>query len=345
MGRGDQVNRGDSRMKPRLHRFFSRFANLARVLALGAAGLGAHGLASAADYPEHPIHLIVPYAAGGGTDIVARMLAEKLTASLGQQVIVENRAGAATQSGTGLVARASPDGYTLLMGTANLATNVPLFAHLPYDAEKNLTPICLVTKVPVYLFVNAASPIQNVKDLIARSKTVADGLSYATAGTGSIPHLAGEMFKNETHASIVHIPYKGSAEAVTSLIGGQVASSFDNLPPMQAQVAAGKARPIAIAMRQRSALLPKVPTLAELGYPIEAYSWWGVLAPAGTPAPIIERLNREILAALKPADVRERFKQLGIEPVGSSPAEFEAHIRSETAKWTRVVKAAGIQPE
>jgi tripartite-type tricarboxylate transporter receptor subunit TctC len=323
----------------------SSMRGLAGRVALVAAGMVVSAAACAAGYPDHPIRLIVPYAAGGGTDIVARMLAQRLTESLGQQVIVENHAGAATQSGTALVVRAAPDGYTLLMGTANLATNAPLFAHLAYDAQTNLAPVSLVTKVPVYLFVNATSPVKSPSDLIARSKATPGGMSYATAGTGSIPHLAGEMLRSETHADIVHIPYKGSSEAATALIGGQVAFSLDNLPPLQSQLKAGTVRALAIAMPQRSSLLPAVPTLTELGYPIEAYSWWGVLAPAGTPAAVIERLNREVLAALKPQDVRDRFKELGIEPVGSTPEEFAAHIRAETVKWTRVVKAAGIQPE
>ena len=320
-------------------------SRLVRGFALLASGLFFSAAALPAGYPDHPIRLIVPYAAGGGTDIVARMLAQRLTDSLGQQVIVENHAGAATQSGTALVVRAAPDGYTLLMGTANLATNAPLFAHLSYDAQKDLAPISLVTTVPVYLFVAASSPIKSASDLVSRSKATPGGMSYATAGTGSIPHLAGEMFRAETHADIVPIPYKGSSEAVTSLIGGQVAFSLDNLPPLQAQLKAGKVRALAIAMPQRSLLLRLVPTLTELGSPIEAYSWLGVLTPAGTPVAVIDRLNRDILAALKPREVRDHFKELGIEPVGSTPEEFAAHIRAETVKWTKVVKAAGIQPE
>ncbi len=303
------------------------------------------GSASAQNYPNKTIKLIVPYAAGGGTDVVARLLAQKLSESMGQQVIVENKAGAATQAGTSAVAKAAPDGYTLLMGTANLATNVPLFAKLPYDAQADLAPVTLVTKVPVYIFVNAASPIKDVRDLLARARTTSGGLSYATAGAGSVPHLAGEMFKGASKSDLVHIPYKGSSEAVTSLIGGQTVLSFDNLPPMSAYVKSGKARAIAIAMPQRSSLLPDVPTLRELGYPVEAYSWWGVLAPAGTPPAIIERLNKEIAAILKERDMQERFAQQGIEPVGSSPAEFAAHIRAETGKWSKVVKDVGIKPE
>lgn len=310
------------------------------------ACLGGAALPALADtYPSKPIRLIVPYAAGGGTDTVARLLGQKLSASMGQQVIVENRPGASTQLGTSAVVTAAPDGYTLLMGTANLATNVPLFAKLPYDAQKDLMPVSLVTKVPVYLFVNESSPIKDVATLVSRSKATPGGLSYGTAGNGSIPHLAGEMFNTATKSGLVHVPYKGSSEAATALLGGQVALAFDNLPPMNAYVKAGRVKPVAIALPARSALLPNVPTLAELGVPMEAYSWWGVMAPAGTPAPVVERLNKEILAALQLPDVKERFMQQGIEPVGSSPADFGKHIRAETEKWSRIVRDANIKPE
>ena len=319
-------------------------SRLRAALAAGLAlALTVQTVAADEAYPSHPIRLIVPYAAGGGTDTVARLLGQKLGEILGQQVIVENKAGAATQIGTAAVAKAAPDGYTLLMGTANLATNVALFAKLPYDADTELAPVSLVTKVPVYLFVNTDSPVRSVKDLVALSKSTADGLSYATAGTGSVPHLAGEMFRAKSGANIVHIPYKGSSEAVTALLGHQVNLSFDNLQPMNSYLKANKVRALAVTTAERSALLPDVPTMKELGYPIDAYSWWGVLAPAGTPASIINRLNGAIQEALKPAEIRERFAQQGIEPVGSSPAEFAAHIRSEIDKWTNTARAAGVQ--
>lgn len=301
--------------------------------------------AIASDYPTKPVRLIVPYAAGGGTDIVARLLAQKLGKRLGQSFIVENKAGAATQAGTAAVANAAPDGYTLLMGTANLATNVPLFKKLPYDVDKDLAPVSLVTKVPVYLFVTPNSPIKSAKDIVGLSKTTKGGLSWASAGIGSIPNLAGELFHAQTKADMTHIPYKGSSESVIAVASGQTAFAFDNLPPFAAQVAAGKVKPIAVALPQRSTLTPDVPTLQELGIPVVAFSWWGVLAPAGTPAAIVDRLNKEIVAIVKEPDVKERFAQLGIEGVGSTPAEFSTHLQSETRKWSEVVKAAGIQPE
>ncbi len=319
--------------------------SLIRCLAATCMGALAAASALAQPYPARPVKLVVPYAAGGGTDVAARLLAQKLGERLGQPFVVENRAGAATQAGTAAVVKAAPDGYTLLMGTANLATNVPLFAKLPYDAAKDLAPVALVTKVPVYVFVNASSPIRSMKDLIAQAKAAPGGLSYATAGVGSIPHLAGELFRKTAHANIVHIPYKGSAEAVTSVIGGQTAFAFDNLPPYAAQLKAGKVRAIALGMPQRSRLTPEVPTLQEMGIPMEAYSWWGVLAPARTPTAIIERLQREIAAIVKQPEVQARFAELGIEAVGGTSAEFGAHIKAETAKWSAVVRDAGIQPE
>lgn len=296
-------------------------------------------------YPNKPIKVIVPYAAGGGTDTVARAMSQRLGELLGQPVIVENKPGAATQVGTLAVVKAAPDGYTLLMGTANLATNVPLFAKLPYNAKKDLEPVSLVTRVPVYVFANSKSSIKSVADLIAQSNSTTSGLSYATAGNGSSPHLAGELFKIESKSHLEHIPYKGSAEAAAALIGGQVPVSFDTLGPVQAHVKSGTVVPLAIAMPARSSLMPSVPTLKELGYPMEAYSWWGILAPRGTPALIIERLNKEIQKTLQDPEIRERLQQQGIDPVGSTPEEFAAHIRAETTKWSKVVKDSNIKTQ
>ncbi|MEG0557486.1 MAG: tripartite tricarboxylate transporter substrate binding protein, partial [Comamonas sp.] len=286
-----------------------------------------------------------PYAAGGGTDTAARAMGQRLSEQLGQAVIIENKPGASTMAGNMAVVKAAPDGYTLLMGTANLATNPALFAKVPYDVQKDLVPISLVTRVPVFVFANAKSSIKSIADLIAQSKSAPGGLSYASAGNGSATHLAGELFKIESKSKLEHIPYKGSSESAVSLISGQVPVSFDNLAPVQAHIKAGSVVPIAVAMPERSILAPNVPTLKELGYPVEAYSWWGVLAPAGTPAAIVEKLSKEIRKAVQAPDVREKLNSQGVEVVGSTPAEFDAHIRSETAKWTRVVKLAGIHAQ
>ncbi len=306
--------------------------------------LGAAGAAQAAAYPDKPVRLIVPYAAGGGTDTAARMIARKLAPLLGQPVVVENKPGGATQIGTAYVASAAPDGYTLLMGTANLATNSVLYAKLPYDVKKDLMPVVWATDVPVYLLLPAASPIRSLEDL-KRAAAQQQGLTYATAGTGSIPHLAGEQFAHQTGIALRHIPYKGSSEAATALVGGQVQMSFDNLPPVYAQVKAGRLRAVAIASQTRNPELPDVPTLAELGVPLSASSWWGVMAPAGTPKDVITLLNRQINAVLADPEVRSYSTGLGMQATGGTPEAFGRHIASETDRWRAVVKQAGVKIE
>ncbi|MGY6270745.1 tripartite tricarboxylate transporter substrate binding protein [Achromobacter denitrificans] len=319
--------------------FFRTLRALCAVALLGAAGA-----AQAAAYPDKPVRLIVPYAAGGGTDTAARMIARKLAPLLGQPVVVENKPGGATQIGTAFVAAAAPDGYTLLMGTANLATNSVLYTKLPYDVKKDLTPVVWATDVPVYLLLPAASPVRNLEDL-KRAATREQGLTYATAGTGSIPHLAGEQFAHQTGIALRHIPYKGSSEAATALVGNQVQMSFDNLPPVYAQVKAGRLRPIAIAAQARNPDLPDVPTLAELGVPLSASSWWGVMAPAGTPKDVVALLNRQINAVLADPEVRGYFAGLGMQPTGGTPEAFGRHIAEETDRWRAVVKQAGVKIE
>ncbi|CUJ78606.1 tripartite tricarboxylate transporter substrate binding protein [Achromobacter aegrifaciens] len=306
--------------------------------------LGAAGAAQAAAYPDKPVRLIVPYAAGGGTDTAARMIARKLAPLLGQPVVVENKPGGATQIGTAFVASAAPDGYTLLMGTANLATNSVLYAKLPYDVKKNLTPVVWATDVPVYLLLPAASPIRSLEDL-KRAAAQQQGLTFATAGTGSIPHLAGEQFAHQTGIALRHIPYKGSSEAATALVGGQVQMSFDNLPPVYAQVKAGRLRAVAIASQTRNPELPDVPTLAELGVPLSASSWWGVMAPAGTPKDVVALLNRQINAVLADPEVRSYFSRLGMQATGGTAEAFGRHIADETDRWRAVVKQAGVKIE
>ncbi|WP_088143004.1 Bug family tripartite tricarboxylate transporter substrate binding protein [Achromobacter xylosoxidans] len=306
--------------------------------------LGAAGTAQAAAYPDKPVRLIVPYAAGGGTDTAARMIARKLAPLLGQPVVVENKPGGATQIGTAYVASAAPDGYTLLMGTANLATNSVLYAKLPYDVKKDLTPVVWATDVPVYLLLPAASPLRSLDDL-KRAAAQQQGLTFATAGTGSIPHLAGEQFAHQTGIALRHIPYKGSSEAATALVGGQVQMSFDNLPPVYAQVKAGRLRAVAIASQTRNPELPDVPTLAELGVPLSASSWWGVMAPAGTPKDVIALLNRQINAVLADPEVRSYFTGLGMRATGGTPEAFGRHIADETDRWRAVVKQAGVKIE
>ncbi|CAN7668685.1 tripartite tricarboxylate transporter substrate binding protein [Pseudorhodoferax sp. LjRoot39] len=319
----------------------TRRAAAAALLALA----GALPPAQAADYPDKPVRIIVPYAPGGGADTAARAIGQRLTEVFGQSFIVENKAGASTQTGTLAVVRAAPDGYTLLLGTANLATNAVLFDKLPYDAQRDLAPISLITKAPVYVVVHAESPLKDLKGLIAQTRSTKDGLSYGTAGNGSIPHLAGELFRANTDARLLHVPYKGSSEAVAALVGKQIDLSFDNLPPTNSMIKAGKLRPLAVAAARRSALLPDVPTTGELGVPMEASSWWGLLAPAGTPPAILARLNKAMVEALATPQMREHLARLGIEPESCSPAEFTALIKAETEKWGRVAKSANVKAD
>ncbi|MBO1015757.1 tripartite tricarboxylate transporter substrate binding protein [Achromobacter sp. SD115] len=309
-----------------------------------AAVLTTAGNAQAAAYPDKPVRLIVPYAAGCGTDTAARMIARKLAPLLGQPVVVENKPGGATQIGTAYVVSAAPDGYTLLMGTANLATNNVLYAKLPYDVKKDLAPVAWATDVPVYLLLPAASSWRTLEDL-KRAAAQQQGLTYATAGTGSIPHLAGEQFAHQTGIALRHIPYKGSSEAATALVGGQVQLSFDNLAPVLAQVKAGRLRAVAIAAQARNPEMPDVPTLAELGVPLSASSWWGVMAPARTPKDVIALLNRQINSVLADPEVRSYFAGLGMQATGGTPEAFGQHIADETDRWRAVVKQAGVKIE
>lgn len=299
-------------------------------------------LATAAGYPARPIHLVVPYAAGGGTDTAARILAKKLTARLGQSVIVENKAGAATQIGTQYVVRAAADGYTLLMGTANLGTNPAFYKNMAYNVQKDLVPIVQVTDVPVYIFASTQGPIKSFDQLLAAGRSSA-GLSYATAGVGSIPHLTAELFKRAAHLNLRHVPYKGSSEAVIAVSSDQVPISFDNLAPALGQLKGGRIKALAIASEHRSEAQPQVPTLAELGYRVSASSWWGVLAPKGTSPEIVARLNREINAVVQDPEVRSYFLAQGMHPVGGTPQAFAKHIVDETTKWQAIVSKAGIK--
>jgi tripartite-type tricarboxylate transporter receptor subunit TctC len=328
----------------------NRFAAVRRQLGIsfGAAialSVASAPVAHAAGYPERPVRIIVPYAPGGGSDAAARAIGQRLSEMLGQPFLVENKAGAATQLGTVAVAKAAPDGYTLLLGTANLATNPALFHKLPYDAQRDFAPISLITKAPVYILVNADAGITDLKTLVARARQSGQPLSFGNAGTGSIPHLAGELFAATSGIRLQHIPYKGSSEAVTALIGHQLDMTFDNLTPTAAMIKAGKLRALAVTSVRRSELMPGTPTTAELGVPIEASSWWGLLAPAGTPPEVIARLNKAMVTALATPEMAQRLATIGIEPYSCSPADFAAYIRSETSKWAQVVKQANIRLE
>jgi tripartite-type tricarboxylate transporter receptor subunit TctC len=294
-------------------------------------------------YPTKPIRLVVPFPAAGTTDILARAIAQKLSEALGQQVVVDNRPGAGGNIGSDLVAKSAPDGYTLLMGTVGThAINVSLYAKMPYDAVKDFTPVVLVAGVPNVLVVNPALPVKTVGDLIKLAKDKPGTINFASSGNGTSIHLSGELFKSMTGVQMAHIPYKGSAPALTDLIGGQVQIMFDNLPSSMAHIKGGRLRAIAVTSAKRAPALPDIPTIAESGVPgFEASSWFGILAPAGTPREIVLRINAEANKALQSGEMKEKLLAQGAEAVGNSPEFFADHIRSETIKWAKVVKESG----
>jgi len=313
--------------------------------ALGALFACIATVASAQSYPNRAIRLVVPFPAAGTTDILARAAAQKLTEAFGQSVVVDNRPGAAGNIGSDLVAKSAPDGYTLLMGTVGThAINPSLYSKMPYDHVKDFVPVVLVAGVPNVLVVNPALPVNSVADLIKLAKDKPGQINFASSGSGTSIHLSGELFKTMAGVDITHIPYKGSSPALTDLMGGQVQIMFDNLPSALPQIKAGKLRAIAVTSLKRAPVLPDVPTISESGLPgFEASSWFGVLAPAGTPAPIVARINAEVNKWLQSTDARERLLSQGAEAAGGSPEQFANHIRAESEKWAKVVKASGAK--
>jgi|SRR5882672_4244696 len=302
--------------------------------------------ALAQDYPSRPVRIVVPSPPGGGTDIVARVLAQHFAKSLGQQFFVENKPGAGNMIGIEAVARAAPDGYTLLMTASTLALNSVLFKKVPYDPVRDFAPITLTATAPNVLLVHPSVPAQSLAEFIALAKAKPGTLSYGTPGIGTSPHLSMELLKSMAGIDLQHVPYKGTAAAVTDVISGQIAATFANALTAKPQVDAGRVRALAITGPRRIEALPSVPPVAEAGLPgYEAMQWYGLLAPAGTSAAIIERLNAEALKALRSAEMKERLAADGAEPLGGSPAEFAALIRRELDKWTRVARAAGIEPQ
>ena len=319
----------------------SHFSSLARIL--GAALLGLMPfVAPAQDYPRKPVRMIIPYPPGGPTDILGRIVAQNLTEKLGQQVVVENKPGASGMIGADLVAKAPPDGYTLLANASIHVINPSLYKNPTYDAIKDFTPVSLIADVPLVLVVAPELPVKSVKDLIVLAKSSSGKLNFASSGNAAAPHLAGEAFKIATGVDMQHVPYKGSGPALTDLMGGQVQLMFDSLPSSISHVKSGKLRAIAVTTAKRSSALPNVPTIAESGVPgFDISTWYGIWAPAGTPKEIVSKLSGEIAKIVKMPDVRERLAGLGAEPVGNSPDEFAAYCRSELAKWAKIVKASG----
>ena len=299
---------------------------------------------SAQAYPNKPIRIIVAYTPAGTTDILARLVGQKMSESFGQPVITDNRAGANGNIGTDVAAKSTPDGYTLLMVTAGThGINPGLYRKLPWDAVNDFAPISLVATVPNILVVNNSVPVKSVKEFIAHLKANPNKFNYGSPGNGSTGHLSQELFKTMTGTSMQHIPYKGSAGVLADVIGGQIIGTIDNMPVYLPQVKAGKIRALAVSTAKRSPAMPELPTIAESGVAgYNASAWFGLVAPAGTPKPVIDKLSAETQRILQLADVKERLLGLGAEPVGDKPDQFAAHIKVELAKWAKVIKEAKV---
>lgn len=304
--------------------------------------------AKAADeYPSRPVSIVVPYPAGGVVDIVGRLVADKLSASLGKRVIVENKPGAGGTIGAAAVARAAPDGYTLLLAGAATHVFAPLlYKTVPYDPIKQFAPISQLTAGPLVLAVNSTLPVQNMAEFLTYVRANGDRVNYASNGKGTFPHLAVELMKQAAGINPTHIPYNGGPPAIIALAAGDADFSINHIPNVLAQVKAGKIRPIATTGQVRSSSFPDLPTFDEAGFKgFETSAWFGLFAPPGTPQAIVDRLARESAEALKAKDLRDKLATQGDEPVGSTPSAFAGYIRGEIAKWTKVVRAAGISPE
>ena len=307
----------------------------------------ANALRAQADYPNRPIQLVVTVPPGGAADIVARLVAAKLSDALGQSVIILNRGGAGGTTAAAQVAKADPDGYTLLLNTiATHGIGPHIYPNLGYDPVKDFSPVILVVKLPLIMAINAELPARSVKDVIALAKAKPGELSFSSSGSGGAPHLAGELFKSLTGSDLLHVPYRGSGPAVIDLIAGRITMMFDATPSLLPHIMAGKLRPLAAASQQRHRLLPDVPSFAELGYPeMDIALWYGVAAPGGTPAPIVQRLNAALVKILDMPDVRKNLIEQGADVQGGTPEDFAAFMRNESARWGAVVKQAGIKPE
>lgn len=321
----------------------NKINNLLIIAAMLAATTLAH---AQANYPTRAVRVIVPSAPGGGTDISARILAPQLTQFLGQQVIVENRSGAGTMIGGEAVARAAPDGYTLLMGISTLAINPAMYKKVPYDALKDFAPISQAVSLSNVLVVHPSLPVRNLKEFIALVKPRPGQVNFASAGVGTSPHLSMELFLVMANLKMLHVPYKGSGPGVTDLVAGHVPAMMPNMLSAQPHIKSGRLRAMGVTGSKRAPGADDIPTIAEAGVPgYEAVQWYGLLAPAATPRDIITKLHAGVVRALQNPDVRQRLLNDGAEPVGNSPEEFANYLRGETTKWAKVVQAAGIKPE
>jgi len=314
------------------------------ALLAGLAAVLLAGEALAQAYPAKPIRVIDAYPPGGGTDIVARTVSPKFQESLGQPWIIDNRAGAQGIIGAEIAAKSAPDGYTLLMFTTNFTIHPSIYKNLPYDFNKAFTPVTQTSSVALAMIVHPSVPTRTVKELIALAREKPGRLNYSSSGFGGIIHMAGELFDTMARVKMSHIPYKGGAPAVLAVLGGEVDLTFIAIPVAAPHIRSGKVRAIAVSTAKRSGVMPELPTIAEAGVPgYEVVNAYGVMAPAGTPREIVVKLQQEIARILNLPDVRERLMGLGAEPVGSTPETFSAYLQTETAKWSKVVKATGVE--
>jgi tripartite-type tricarboxylate transporter receptor subunit TctC len=315
--------------------------------ALFTLGMAVAFAANAQTYPSKPIRFVSPYPPGGANDILARIVGQKLGESVGQQIVIENRAGATGNIGAEVVAKAAPDGYTILMGQAsNLTINVSLMSKMPYDPVRDFAPVTLVATTPNLLVVHPSLPVRTVKDLVVLARAKPGSINYASSGSGSAGHLAAELFKRVAHIDMVHIPYKGAAPALTDVVAGQAQLYFTSPISAQPFVKAGRLRMVAVTSLKRSPSMPDIPTVAESGYPdFDVVSWWGILTPAGVPKDIIARLHTEIVKVLALPEIKAKFADQGADVASDTPEQFAAYIKTEIAKWARLIKELGVKSE
>ena len=311
-----------------------------------AAGIAAYAAQNTAgDYPNRPIRIIVTFPPGGPTDIIARVVGQKLAEAWGQPVVIDNRSGAGGNIGTDLAAKSAPDGYTLLLSNFGpMAISPFVYAKLPYDPVKDLTPITLAATAWFFVVTNPSSPLTSIKELIAQAKANPDKITFSSSGNASPSHLAGALFQSSAGVKLTHVPYKGGAPAVGAVIAGEVQMAIESPPPIVPQVKAGKLRALGAARATRSPLLPDVPTVSEAGLPgFEVGSWYGFHAPAGTPKLIIDKLHAEMVKAMKTPELREKFSNVGAETIANTPAEYGAFVQAELKKWSKVVRSTGVK--
>lgn len=303
------------------------------------------GAAIAQTYPVKPVRMIVPFPAGGATDIVGRLIAQKLSETWSQQVIVDNRGGAGGTIGSDVAAKSAPDGYTILVATSSTHAIAPsLYSKLPYDPVRDFAPVTLIASATILLAVHPSVPASNVRELIALAKRQPQALSFASSGNGGISHLIGEQFKSMAGVQMLHVPYKGDTPALVDLVSGQVSLMFGTAVSFLPYVKAGRLKALAVTNPKRSPVVPDIPTVAESGLPgFEALQWFGIFAPAGTPKDIVARLNADIVKILRQPDVRERLTSLGADVVGNTPEQFAAFLKADAAKWARIVKESGAK--